>query len=286
MANINVEILKKLTILYVEDEDSIRMQTANVLKKLCKEVYLAEDGQKGIDTFLAHQSTIDIIVSDINMPVMNGLEMCTNIKEIDSKIPIIITTAHTEENYMMKSMELKVDKYIKKPLKMAELAEAIQEITSNHKKEQRLRDNTSKLVTKSAEVLKAQIKLKEDIVTNKDKIKRISHINDQYISYFKTDKINRITDVSTKLLRLYGYQKENLIGREASVLLGDNSNSSQLQKHLLETIRTKKFKSYEYEFKSIDGKFITCDMIVVPNYDEDMMVDGYTFYQDIIDISF
>jgi len=202
MANINVEIIKKLTILYVEDEDSIRMQTANVLKKLCKEVYLAEDGQKGIDTFLAHQSTIDIIVSDINMPVMNGLEMCTNIKEIDSKIPIIITTAHTEENYMMKSMELKVDKYIKKPLKMAELAEAIQEITSNHKKEQRLRDNTSKLVTKSAEVLKAQIKLKEDIVTNKDKIKRISHINDQYISYFKTDKINRITDVSTKLLRL------------------------------------------------------------------------------------
>jgi len=286
MASISVEILKKLTILYVEDEDTIRKQASNVLKKLCKEVYLAEDGQKGIDTFLKYQDTIDIIISDINMPHMDGLEMCSNIKEIDSKIPIIITTAHTEENYMMKSMDLKVDKYIKKPLKMAELAKAIQDITSNHKKEQKLRENTSKLVTKSAEVLRAQIKLKADNVTNKDEIKRLSHINDQYISYFKTDKINHITDVSSKLLKLYGYKKENLVGREAAILLGENSNSSQLQKHLLETIRTKEFKSYEYEFKAIDGKYITCDMVVVPNYDEDMMVNGYTFYQDILDISY
>jgi len=61
-------LFETLTALYVEDEDQIKSITYSLLKNLFKDIYLASDGQEGLDIFLKNKEQIDIIITDINMP--------------------------------------------------------------------------------------------------------------------------------------------------------------------------------------------------------------------------
>ncbi len=108
------ELTKDLIVLYAEDQPEARINIENILKKFFKEVIIAENGEEGLANFKKHQ--IDVVITDIRMPKMDGLEMIAEIKKIDIDIPIIITTAFSEVEYFMKSIELGIDKYIIKPI--------------------------------------------------------------------------------------------------------------------------------------------------------------------------
>ena len=108
------ELTKDLIVLYVEDQSEARVNIENILKKFFKEVVIAENGEEGLKKFKEQQ--IDMVITDIRMPKMDGLEMITEIKKIDIDMPIIITTAFSEIEYFMKSIELGIDKYIIKPI--------------------------------------------------------------------------------------------------------------------------------------------------------------------------
>ncbi|MBF0338336.1 MAG: diguanylate cyclase [Nitrospirae bacterium] len=111
--------LDSTTILYVEDEEIIRTNVARFLKRRIKELYLATNGKEGIDLFRLKNP--DIVVTDIRMPVMNGLDMAGEIKAINDDCPVIITTAYNDEEYFLKAIDIGVDKYIKKPINNKEL---------------------------------------------------------------------------------------------------------------------------------------------------------------------
>ena len=116
--------LKDIVVLYVEDEKSVQMQTQMILKDFVKEVYLANNGVEGLK--LALEKNIDIIVTDILMPEMNGIEMLKKLKsEHTREIPAIITTAFTETEYLMEAIALKVDGFIIKPINIKDLISAI-----------------------------------------------------------------------------------------------------------------------------------------------------------------
>ncbi|MDD2383341.1 MAG: response regulator transcription factor [Sulfurospirillaceae bacterium] len=112
--------LKDCVVLYVEDEKSVQMQTQMILKDFVKEVYLASNGEEGIK--LALEKHVDIIVTDILMPGMNGIEMLKKLKnEHNVHIPAIITTAFTETDHLMDAIALKVDGFIMKPVNIKDL---------------------------------------------------------------------------------------------------------------------------------------------------------------------
>ncbi|MDD3342046.1 MAG: response regulator transcription factor [Sulfurospirillaceae bacterium] len=112
--------LKDCVVLYVEDEKSVQMQTQMILKDFVKEVYLASNGEEGIK--IALENHIDIIVTDILMPGMNGIEMLKKLKnEYNMHIPTIITTAFTETDHLMDAIALKVDGFIMKPVNIKDL---------------------------------------------------------------------------------------------------------------------------------------------------------------------
>jgi len=134
----NKEFLKTLTILYAEDDATIRTSLSNILKKVFKEVIICEDGQMGVDMYIEHSKTkeFDAIVSDINMPNLNGLEMVKQIRELNSHIPVIMTTAHGEANYLMEAIKVNVSGYSLKPVDTKDLLVTIQkfcEIKRNEK---------------------------------------------------------------------------------------------------------------------------------------------------------
>ena len=119
----NLEALKPLTLLYVEDEPLIRQNAVEYLSRYCHKVYEAKDGLEGLEMYATHKP--DLIISDINMPKLSGLDFASHIRKLDKNTPIILATAHTETEYLLKAVELQLIKYIVKPITSEKLEEAL-----------------------------------------------------------------------------------------------------------------------------------------------------------------
>lgn len=119
----NGKDLRDLSLLYVEDDEEIRDQLAQFLRRRVGTLYTANNGREGLAAFRAHQP--DIVVSDIRMPVMDGLDMADAIKQEHPGTPVIMTTAFNEADYFLKAIDIGVDKYVMKPVKIDMLVEAI-----------------------------------------------------------------------------------------------------------------------------------------------------------------
>lgn len=120
------EALRKLKVLYVEDDADTRRLTSMVLEDYIDDIILAKNGQEALKIFQSQR--IDLVLTDILMPKMNGIEFIRNIRENqhNSNCPVIITTAHTEVPYLLDAISLKVDGYILKPIDIDELLSALQ----------------------------------------------------------------------------------------------------------------------------------------------------------------
>lgn len=112
-----------LKVLYVEDEPKLRERICIVLRMRFQEVFAAANGSEALEIFSRERP--DIVVSDIKMPVMDGLEMTMHIREIAPEIPVILSTAFTETAYLLRAIELGVCAYVRKPLDCRQLVEAI-----------------------------------------------------------------------------------------------------------------------------------------------------------------
>jgi DNA-binding response OmpR family regulator len=113
-----------LTLLYVEDEDFIRENAVLFLEDSFEHIYEADNAFLGLEIY--HDKKPDIIITDISMPKMSGLQMCERIRQSDYTTPIIITTAHTHTEYLLKAVELQLVKYLIKPIEEEQLQEALQ----------------------------------------------------------------------------------------------------------------------------------------------------------------
>jgi CheY-like chemotaxis protein len=115
----NIEYLRTQTVLFVEDEELARDVLAKILAKLFKKVITAANGHEGLENFNRQKDIkepIGLIISDINMPIMNGLEMLENIRKIDSDVPAIFVTARNETNNILRAIDLNVSNYVIKPI--------------------------------------------------------------------------------------------------------------------------------------------------------------------------
>ena len=105
-----------IAVLYVEDEPITRSAVARMLKRRVETLYEAENGKEGLELFKRNRP--NIVISDIRMPVLDGIEMSKEIKLLDKNSKIILTTAHSDASILLDSIEVGVDKYILKPLDM------------------------------------------------------------------------------------------------------------------------------------------------------------------------
>ncbi len=118
-----LDMLKKQTILYIEDEPLIRQNAVEYLGRYAHKVLEAKNGEEGLNIYKEHKP--DIIISDISMPKMDGLMFATAVRKKDKKTPIILATAHTKTEYLLKAVELQLIKYIVKPITSDKLTEAL-----------------------------------------------------------------------------------------------------------------------------------------------------------------
>jgi len=120
---LDLEFLHGLRLLYVEDEDEVRDLLSRFLGRRVGNLEVATNGKEGLERFLAGE--YDVVVTDIKMPEMDGLEMATRIKATGQSVPIIVVTAYSDRDYLMRAIDLGVDRYVTKPIDPDALLTAI-----------------------------------------------------------------------------------------------------------------------------------------------------------------
>ncbi|MGB5794159.1 response regulator [Poseidonibacter sp.] len=129
------KIAQDFNILFVEDSKALQTQVAKFLNKLFKNVYIASDGKEGIEAFKKYKP--DIILTDLTMPNMNGHEMIREIKKIDADISIIILSAHSDSETLMKSFHIGVNDFIAKPVNAVKMIAVFLKVLSNIKRKEK-----------------------------------------------------------------------------------------------------------------------------------------------------
>lgn len=193
----NSEILKKLNLLYVEDEEEIREQLSHFLRRRVGALYTAANGKEGIEAFRERHP--DLVITDIEMPIMNGLEMAEVIREEDGDVPIIVATAFNELKYFMKSIEVGIDKYVLKPVNTDVLMEALLKCATIvfQRREIEAENRFIKLILDSSPSF---------MLTTKGEV--IEHVNKTFLNYLGyrsldelTGEFNKAEEFFTAILR-------------------------------------------------------------------------------------
>ena len=117
------KILKNLNILYIEDEASIKENVKKTLELFCDNVYDEECIENAKKTL--EKNRIDIIISDINLPDISGIDFIKELRKIDKTIPVIILSAYTDKNYLLEATKLKLVDYLTKPIDFKSLNSAL-----------------------------------------------------------------------------------------------------------------------------------------------------------------
>lgn len=111
--------LRKMNLLYVEDDEDTLQASKIILEDYVQTLFVARDGQEALELFKTQH--IDLMLTDILMPKLNGIELIKAVRQKHPSLPIIIATAHTETQYLLDAIHLKVDGYILKPVVLEDL---------------------------------------------------------------------------------------------------------------------------------------------------------------------
>ncbi len=123
--------MNDFTILYAEDEVETRINYSNYLKRHFKETYVVDNGEDALKYYEKYKP--NILLLDINMPIINGLEVAKKIRQKDKKTRIIILTAQLQRDKLLFAAELNLTKYLPKPISRSNLKLALNEAVEQYK---------------------------------------------------------------------------------------------------------------------------------------------------------
>lgn len=181
--------MNNMTLLYAEDEIETRKNYSNYLKRNFKEVYVVENGEEALKVY--EEKKPNIMLLDINMPFLNGLQLTKKIRENDKKTRIIILTAHLEQDKLLFAAELNLTKYLPKPISRLKLKEALNDAVTQYKE---LNNELSKVNLGEDFIFDSQAKklinAKGDIKLTKHEILLLELLSSQKNKVFSIDEIS------------------------------------------------------------------------------------------------
>lgn len=120
----HLEILSDKKVLCADDEQGVLKNMVEILETFFEKVTAVSDGEEALSE--AKNNLYDVLIFDISMPNMDGLEAIKEIRKENKKIPIIILSAHTDQEYLWRAVDLKITKYLTKPCNQNELFKALE----------------------------------------------------------------------------------------------------------------------------------------------------------------
>ncbi|MDB2562452.1 response regulator [Sulfurimonas sp.] len=172
-----------IKILYVEDSDPVAIQTELLLRKIFQNIDVASDGEKGLDLYRKNQ--YHIVITDIEMPNMNGIEMIEHIKKINNEQIIVVTSAYDNPQNLLKLIEIGIDKFILKPLDSLSLLKLISKIVVEIYNEKKVAQK-EKEVTSLLQLNNALLdRMDTPIVVLEDNI--VKYANQKFMKFFNSE---------------------------------------------------------------------------------------------------
>ena len=175
--------MESIKILYIEDQQDVRTLTCNLLKRRYTNVFTAENGKAGLEIF--EQEKPQIVVTDIRMPVMDGLTLCKEIKKKCDNCRFILTTAHSDIDYFLQSIEIGINHYILKPidpdLLFAAVDNCIKEFQTTYDLERKTKELQQMNLRLMDEIEQRNI-LEKDLIKAKEKAEEADRLKTSFLA--------------------------------------------------------------------------------------------------------
>lgn len=241
------DILKNIKVLYVEDEPITRKQVCRFLSKRVGKVFEAEDGKDGIKKFIEYKP--DIIITDLIMPYMTGIEMMRKLREDGFDCPFIITSALSDSNTILETVDLKIDKYLIKPIDVNILLDSLTQIAARI-----IEEKEDSVVLKDSLILTDDMKNELEV-----KIRNI------YSKYLK-----KVVGKGAKLIKVFINGKEiEIFSKESLTTLEESLLSTGYHHKSVEVIRRTIYDNTMYKIEDqisdlIDRKVAVKEIEISP----------------------
>jgi len=215
-----------ISLLFVEDDQVTRETVSYLLRRVVGTVHVAVNGREGLETYQAH--TPDVVVTDVRMPVMDGIEMVREIRRLQPDCQVVILTAFSDIENLLDCVSIGVNHYIRKPVDFARLAEAIDQCCDyvNLKRRLSKQDETLNLLSQAMEQAPASVLI--------------------------TDLQGDIEYVNTTFTKVTGYSAQEVIGKNPRILKSD-LNPPELYQELWSSIGDGKEWECELANRRKDG---------------------------------
>lgn len=217
----------KYSVLFVESDPGSFTQVAKLLSRRGYILYVAENGQVGLRIY--RDVKPDFVITEINLPVMNGLEMVRQIRTLNAKAQIIITTAHRDTDHLLNAIEIGISNYLLKPVDHNSLLAALDKCAENVKRERELQELTERTALLS------------------------SALDQSPTAIVITDTSGNIEYVNPKFTELTGYWPDEVIGQNVRILRSGKT-PPEVYSNMWGTITAGREWEGEIQNKNKDGK--------------------------------
>jgi len=217
----NKELLKNINVLYVEDEDDVREFTSKTISTIVNKVVTARNGKEGLDEFLANED-LNLILTDINMPKMGGLEMCAEIRKHNQEIPIVITSAHSDPDFLKKAIDVKVSAYAMKPIDLYHLIESMIKAVEPiflRKELEKINSTLENRVEEAIKMTQSILDAQDNIVILTD-LSDILEVNKRFLAFFDISSIDEFGKGINILLNKF--KDDNHFFNKSKLVEGEN----------------------------------------------------------------
>lgn len=209
------DIIKKsqpLHLLYVEDNEEARESKLLILREFFSKITIAVNGEEGLQKF--NDNEIDIVITDINMPKLNGLDMAQQMKNMNSAIPILVLSAYNDVEYFTQSIKIGIDGYLLKPIDIKQFIEVLRKVIN-------------------------RLYLEEEVRNNIHFLKQYQEATNHSSIVSKTDIKGTITYVNEDFCKISEYTESELIGQNHNIVRHP-SNPEALYVDMWQTLMKKK----------------------------------------------
>lgn len=269
----NIKILKLhfvnqtlgIRVLCVEDESIFRSVFSEMLDGIASEILFAENGQKGLEIFLNQRP--DLVITDIAMPRMNGLQMLKAIKRIQPEIFSIVTTSYSETEYFLEAIELGVNRFILKPLDKTQFQATLSEFVKAIDLDKQLKEAEHRRKTA------------EELLVNSELLFRTLFSQAPQAILLLNPETGRILQSNEPGLELTGYSREELLQLTLAQLIGDEL-AAQYQGEYLKSFGTSSLNTRRTEMalRRKDGSTVITEVSerVVEFSNENVVIGIFT----------
>lgn len=235
-------ILESVTILYVEANQGLREKLITILKKVLKKVYVSTDGLEALEIFKKNKDSIDLILTSVNIPGMNGVDLLKEVRSIDKTIPFMINTSHTQSELLLEAIEYDVTEYVSKSF------------------------DTKELLFKIASRCHDRFSYKKMAAQDEEMTRYLDALNEVAI-VSKTDLKGIITYANKIFCEVAQYEESELVGKPHNIIRHPDMPKAAF-KDMWETIQSGKRWKGKVKNRAKDGSPYFVNATIFPQYDQ------------------